>query len=121
MAEIKETDESVTLNQCKHCGKTNLMSNERCNLTSPQGLNYYLCMSCFVKGVRYSCRDFYTSPTSTYGGENNKQNFLSSKKFWWIATGVSFIIPFLWGGETALFPFIFTVSLIIALVKTFRG
>ena len=79
-------------------------------------------MSCFVEGVRYSCRDYYTSPTSIHGGDYKKQNFLSSKKFWWIAAGVSFLITF-FGGATisGLFPFVFVVTLIIALVKTFRG
>ena len=46
-------DESVKLNKCKHCGKKFSSSSERNNLTSPQGLNYYLCHSCFFKGARY--------------------------------------------------------------------
>ena len=46
-------DVSVILNQCKQCGKKFSSSSERCDITSPHGLNYFLCHSCFFDGARY--------------------------------------------------------------------
>ena len=47
------TAQSVILNQCRHCGKQMSSSSEQCNMTTPQGYHYVLCVCCRVNGFRF--------------------------------------------------------------------
>lgn len=44
---------TVILNQCRHCGAKLPTSHEQCNMTSPQGYHYVLCITCLVNGIRF--------------------------------------------------------------------